>query len=573
MAKHRGRDRIGKLKRIETLIFTSKRILSMQKKLLLFICAVLLLYGYVFSENDVRISIAVNDLKGSGVDQATATIVSDRLRGELVNTGVFRVMERSEMETVLKEQGFQQSGSCNETSCLVQVGQLLGVQRMVAGSIGKVDNFWTISLRMLNVATGEILFTISEDYQGEVKDVISQVIAKAAAKLASGVGQEVKKAAMIGKKGDLYIESSQPVAAVEIDGVAVNDVTPLTLQGFAAGDHRIVVRKGDWFGSQNIFLNPDELLKVSIAMEQGKGSVEIFSKPSGASITIDGAKSGETPLKLNKLPAGEHALTISKDGYVGVTQSVRVTIGETQNLNIALKEAAWLSVKILPATATITIDGKPAGAQTMGNITVPAGEIEVQAEAADHDVFRQKILLSAGEKKTLDIRLTSIFGTLKVTSIPSGADIFLNEKRVGVTPYKNEKLLQDNYMLRLTLPAYQSITDSLSVVKEQTLDRHYKLVHTKVFLDSIGAAAKAAHKRSQLTRRIVFGAFAAGCAGVGAYFNQAAANAYSDYSRPNQTPNAYDTDWNKVQTNATTRNVLYSVAGVLAAAFVISIPF
>jgi len=135
----------------------------MRKKQLLFICAVFFLHSYVFSQNDARITVAVNDLKGSGMDQVTATIVSDRLRSELVNSGVFRVMEREEMENILKEQGFQQSGGCDEASCLVQVGRLLGVQRMVSGSIGKVDNFWTISLRMLNVATAEILFTVDED--------------------------------------------------------------------------------------------------------------------------------------------------------------------------------------------------------------------------------------------------------------------------------------------------------------------------------------------------------------------------------------------------------------------------
>jgi hypothetical protein len=246
----------------------------MGKKLLLFMFAVLFLHSCVFSQNDARITIAVNDLKGSGVDQSTATIVSDRLRSELVTSGVFRVMERGEMEIILKEQGFQQSGGCDEASCLVKVGRLLGVQRMVAGSLGKVDNFWTMSLRMLNVATGEILFTVDEDFEGDVKGLISKVVAKAAVKLASGVGQEVKKAVLAGKTGDLYIESSQPGAKVEIDGAAVNNVTPLTIEGFAAGDHRIVVRKGDWFGSKAVTLNPDELLKVSINMNRKKGPLK-----------------------------------------------------------------------------------------------------------------------------------------------------------------------------------------------------------------------------------------------------------------------------------------------------------
>jgi TolB-like protein len=273
---------------------------SVREKLLLFICP-LLLFSNAFSQSDARIAIAVNDLTATGVDQATATILSDRLRGELVNIGAFQVVERAEMETILKEQGFQQTGACGDsTSCLVKVGQLLGVQRMVAGSIGKVNDFWTISLRMLNVATGEILFTVSEDFQGDIKDIVSQVVAKAAMKLASGAGLEARNRSMAGKKGDLFLETSQPDATVEIDGMAIKGVTPITLQGFAAGDHRIVVRKGDWYGLKSITLNPDELLKVSIAMQLG--TIKIFSTPPNARVFIDGKESGETPLKLDNLP-------------------------------------------------------------------------------------------------------------------------------------------------------------------------------------------------------------------------------------------------------------------------------
>jgi len=72
--------------------------------------------------------IAVSDVLGKGLPQSQADIISDRLRGELVKTGHFSVMERAQMDEVLKEQGFQQSGACTEQSCIVAMGQMLGVQ-------------------------------------------------------------------------------------------------------------------------------------------------------------------------------------------------------------------------------------------------------------------------------------------------------------------------------------------------------------------------------------------------------------------------------------------------------------
>lgn len=123
----------------------------------------------LFAQVTAKLNIAVNDLKGNGLDQPTSRIISERVRSELVKSGGFRVMERNEMTTVLKEQGFQKTGACDEASCLVEVGQLLGVDRMIAGTVGKISNFFTISLRMIHVGTGEILFTVDEDYNGEIE--------------------------------------------------------------------------------------------------------------------------------------------------------------------------------------------------------------------------------------------------------------------------------------------------------------------------------------------------------------------------------------------------------------------
>ena len=49
-------------------------------------------------------------------------------------SGCFRVIERTEMDNILREQGFQKSGACDDENCLVEVGQLLGVNRMAAAN-------------------------------------------------------------------------------------------------------------------------------------------------------------------------------------------------------------------------------------------------------------------------------------------------------------------------------------------------------------------------------------------------------------------------------------------------------
>lgn len=142
--------------------------------------------GCVFAN---KLNIAVSDLEPRGIHPDEAAIISDRLREELLRTGQFRVMERGLMQTILQEQAFQQAGSCNSSECQVQIGRMLGVDRIVVGTAGKLGNMFTISVRMLNVETGEIQTSFSEDHHGAIEGVLATPVRNVALRL-SGVSPQ-----------------------------------------------------------------------------------------------------------------------------------------------------------------------------------------------------------------------------------------------------------------------------------------------------------------------------------------------------------------------------------------------
>lgn len=216
-----------------------------------------------------KLNVAVNELAAQGVTRDEAAIFSERLRSEMINTGVFRVMERSEMATILKEQGFQKSGACDDQSCLVEVGQLLGVDRMVAGTAGRTGSFFTISLRMINVATGEIMFTVNEDCNScDITMVIANSVKNAALKLAQGAGRDVARAFVAGMTGDLHVKTDMAGASLEIDGKNVKGETPLKLDDLPAGEHQIALEKLEYLSAkQLVTVGIGEVASVSIALK------------------------------------------------------------------------------------------------------------------------------------------------------------------------------------------------------------------------------------------------------------------------------------------------------------------
>lgn len=127
--------------------------------------------------------VAVMPLVGEGIDSSASNIVTDALADELMRLGRVRVMERSQMEKILSEQGFQNSGACNGNECAVEVGRLLSIDRMVVGTLGKLGSSFTLSVRVVSVTTGEILGSSRRILKGEIEALVTQMLPPVAQEL------------------------------------------------------------------------------------------------------------------------------------------------------------------------------------------------------------------------------------------------------------------------------------------------------------------------------------------------------------------------------------------------------
>ncbi|MBD3239473.1 MAG: hypothetical protein GF331_02735 [Chitinivibrionales bacterium] len=144
--------------------------------------------------NTGSIAVAVKEFEGRGLSESEATTLTDVFSSYLIETGRFRIMERAQMNEILKEQGFQRSGACTDAACMVEMGQLLGVESIVTGSVGKLGETYTVSARLVSVETGEIVHTVSKFHKGEIDQLLTDVLPLVAREIA-GQGKAVEAAA------------------------------------------------------------------------------------------------------------------------------------------------------------------------------------------------------------------------------------------------------------------------------------------------------------------------------------------------------------------------------------------
>jgi len=134
-----------------------------QKKCILLIIMILLIPATVLADKN---RIAVMDLRADGISKNKALRISELIRTEIVNTGVYTVIERNQMDMVFKEQGIQQTGVINDAYA-IKMGELLSAQKILIGTVMQLGDAIIISGRIVDIEKGIAEFAVNQSAANE----------------------------------------------------------------------------------------------------------------------------------------------------------------------------------------------------------------------------------------------------------------------------------------------------------------------------------------------------------------------------------------------------------------------
>ncbi len=272
----------------------------------------------------------------------------------------------------------------------------------------------------------------------------------------------------------LRIETRPSGAALTLDGREVGK-SPYTAT-LTRGDHTVVARLAPYAPVQRTFRVLEGETRVeTLTLMLEPARLEVDSSPPGAAVLLDGKEVGRTPFAQD-VDAGQHTLALRLEGHEPVTRPIRLARGELARHTFTFEMTRRrLSIESTPPGATVRIDSEVKGVTPWSDL-VPLGPRTLEVFLAGHAGHAETLTISAadqGVSRKLSLAPSPV--TLKVVSAPPGADVLLDGKKVGVTPFESG-LTVGTHRLAVALPGYEPPPETGFLAEAgQTIERTFVL--------------------------------------------------------------------------------------------------
>ena len=205
---------------------------------------------------------------------------------------------------------------------------------------------------------------------------------------------------------------------------------------------------------------------------QKRGKMTFQSEPSGAQITIQGKMIGVTPRETNPVRTGMYVVKFEKPGFHTEWRPVTVEAGK----NIITE------VKLRPITSVAMITSTPRGAQVLKNgkvvgitpclltgLSVGLHKVRLQHTGT----VPQEISWEVNSDRPFMKHVTMLAntGTLKITSEPRDAKIYIDGEEKGLTPF-DEKIEQGDHEIKVTKNGYEIYVKNITLKRNGTESVH-----------------------------------------------------------------------------------------------------
>ncbi len=211
--------------------------------------------------------------------------------------------------------------------------------------------------------------------------------------------------------GSIEVTANVEGAEVYLQGRFVGTTPNAVVENLPQGTYQIQVKKPGYATySGPITIKPNVRLKLKVELTPNAGLVNVSSTPEGANVFLDDEFVGKTPLKLENVSAGRHALRIEKSGYATFYRGFQVAIGDKLDIEGTLqKEGGALKVKTKEPGAKVYLDGSYLGKTPLvTDKTIAPGEYSLRISREHYADHIQPVVIERNRTTKVSAELISL---------------------------------------------------------------------------------------------------------------------------------------------------------------------
>jgi hypothetical protein len=130
---------------------------------------------------------------------------------------------------------------------------------------------------------------------------------------------------------------------------------------------------------ETVEIQQGDTREISLTLEPKYGTLEITTEPWEARIQLNGENYGKTPKTIEELLIGEYEVTLKKEGYKTITETIEIKENQDASLNEELISGKDITIYSKPGGGKVTIDGEAYGkAPVEARISYGTHEIEIE---------------------------------------------------------------------------------------------------------------------------------------------------------------------------------------------------
>jgi hypothetical protein len=194
------------------------------------------------------------------------------------------------------------------------------------------------------------------------------------------------------------------------------------------------------------------------------GRLHVTSEPAKATVLIDRQMRGETPLTIPALGTGTHLISLQKQGFLDVWETVQLQAQDTRELEFKLEPLnALLLLHSSPTNADVTLGGLSLGRTPLMISTLPLGTHRMKFSAPGFQSKEVEVQLLDRTPIRKQIDLLSNSATLTVDTDAEGASIRINGIERGSAPCTVDRIPEGDVSVEIHAAGYTTLTHKMKL--------------------------------------------------------------------------------------------------------------